>query len=62
MLTIKLSSTSDIVVSDLTGKIIAEYSNLVGLNSLAIQDLSKGLYFITIQNNYFKEVYKVVKE
>jgi hypothetical protein len=62
MLTIKLSSTSDIIVSDLTGKIIAEYSNLVGLNSLAIQDLSKGLYFITIQNNYFKEVYKVVKE
>ena len=61
-LNIKLSNSSDILISDITGKVVAQYPNLFGFNSLVMQDLSKGLYFITIQNKYYKEVFKVVKE
>lgn len=61
-LNINVANNSNVTISDVTGKVVANFNNLNGNNTLVTENLSKGVYFVTIQNNSSKEVVKIVKE
>ena len=54
-----LTANSDIVLTDLLGKVVFEIKNT---NYIDISEQPKGIYFLIIMDNNFKEIIKVLKE
>ncbi len=58
----KFSGNGLIIISDVYGKTIREWPLSIGTNTIDIQNLSKGFYFVTIISNEKRKTKKLVVE
>ena len=57
-----LEGTSDVTISDLTGRVILSRNLIGGLHSIQVAGWNPGVYFINVQNRGFAKISKLVVE